>query len=109
MNATITAGRRGRTLSEAGTASFPGKKDSLTLLELVEGETAAIHALHNDGVTKKRIQALGLFEGRRVCVIARAPFSGPLLVEDVVTGARVMIARDLAENIEVAADGAGAD
>jgi Fe2+ transport system protein FeoA len=44
---------------------------------------------------------MGLFEGRRVCVIARAPFSGPLLVEDVMTGARVMIARDLAENIEV--------
>jgi len=90
-------------------ARFRGKKDPLTLLELVEGETAAIHALHNDGVTKKRIQALGLFEGRRVCVIARAPFSGPLLVEDVVTGARVMIARDLAENIEVASDGASAD
>jgi Fe2+ transport system protein FeoA len=42
-------------------------------------------------------------------VIARAPFSGPLLVEDVVTGARVMIARDLAENIEVASDGKSAD
>jgi len=64
--------------------------------------TAAIHALHNDGITKKRIQALGLFEGRRVQVVARAPFSGPLLVEDVMTGARVMIARDLACHIEVA-------
>jgi Fe2+ transport system protein FeoA len=80
---------------------LPRKEGLLTLLELVEGETAAIHALHSDGVTKKRIQSLGLFEGRRICVIARAPFSGPLLVEDVVTGARVMIARDLAENIEM--------
>jgi len=42
-------------------------------------------------------------------VIARAPFSGPLLVEDVVTGARVMIARDLAEKIEVASDGPSAE
>lgn len=80
---------------------FPRKEGLLTLLELVEGETAAIHALHSDGVTRKRIQSLGLFEGRRICVIARAPFSGPLLVEDVATGARVMIARDLAENIEM--------
>ena len=69
-----------------------------------EGVAAAIQALHNDGVTKKRIQALGLFEGRRICVIARAPFSGPLLVEDVATGARVMIARDLAGHIEMGSD-----
>ena len=88
---------------------FPRKEGLLTLLELGQGETAAIHALHSDGVTKKRIQSLGLFAGRRVCLIARAPFSGPLLVEDVVTGARVMIARDLAENIEVAGDAATAD
>ncbi len=80
------------------------KEGFLTLLELGEGETAAIHALHSEGVTRRRIQSLGLFEGRRVCVIARAPFSGPLLVEDVVTGARIMIARDLAEHIEVAGD-----
>lgn len=66
-----------------------------------EGETAAIHALHSEGLTRKRIQALGLFEGRKVCLVARAPFKGPLLVEDVVTGARIMIARDLAVNIEV--------
>lgn len=44
---------------------------------------------------------MGLFEGRKVCVIARAPFKGPLLVEDVITGARVMIARDLARHIEI--------
>lgn len=85
-------------------AGFPLKEGFLTLLELSEGETAAIHALHSDGATRKRIQSLGLFEGRRVCLIARAPFSGPLLVEDVVTGARVMIARDLAVNIEVASE-----
>ena len=82
------------------------KEGFLTLLDLGEGRTAAIHALHSDGVTRRRIQSLGLFEGRRVCVVARAPFSGPLLVEDVVTGARVMIARDLAEHIEVAGDSA---
>lgn len=84
------------------TRRFPrGKKGFLTLLELVEGEKAAIRALHSDGPTRRRIQSLGLFEGRQVCMIARAPFSGPLLVEDVITGARVMIARDLAQNIEV--------
>lgn len=82
------------------------KAGFLTLLELVEGETASIRALHSDGPTRRRIQSLGLFEGRQICVVARAPFSGPLLVEDVMTGARVMIARDLALNIEVAGDSA---
>ncbi len=82
----------------------PVKEGFLTLLELSEGETAAIQALHSDGATRRRIQALGLFEGRRLCLIARAPFSGPLLVEDVASGARVMIARDLAECIEMTDD-----
>lgn len=70
-----------------------------------EGETAAIQALRSDGATLRRIQSLGLFEGRRLCLIARAPFSGPLLVEDVGSGARVMIARDLARCIEMTHDG----
>ncbi|MEO8500373.1 MAG: FeoA family protein [Vicinamibacteria bacterium] len=85
-------------------ACSPLKEGFLTLLELTEGETAEIQALHSDGVTRKRVQSLGLFEGRRVCLIARAPFKGPLLVEDVATGARVMIARDLAKNIEVSSE-----
>jgi Fe2+ transport system protein FeoA len=82
----------------------PVKEGFLTLLELSEGETAAILALHSDGATRRRIEDLGLFEGRRLCLIARAPFSGPLLVEDVASGARVMIARDLAEYIEMTDD-----
>ncbi len=76
----------------------------MTLLELSEGEIAAIHALHGDREARRRIESLGLFAGRRVCVIARAPFSGPVMVEDVVSGARVMIARDLAGQIEVTGD-----
>ena len=84
--------------------AVPRKEAFLTLLELGEGKTAEIHALHSDGATRRRIQSLGLFEGRQVCLVARAPFSGPLLVEDVVTGSRVMIARDLASHIEVSGD-----
>jgi Fe2+ transport system protein FeoA len=72
---------------------------------LSEGDTAAIQAVHSDGPTRRRIQSLGLFEGRQLCLIARAPFSGPLLVEDVGSGARVMIARDLARCIEMSNDG----
>jgi len=63
---------------------------------LSEGKTAAIQA------PLRRIHALGLCEGKRLCLIARGPFSGPLLVEDVGSGARVMIARDLAGCIDIA-------
>jgi Fe2+ transport system protein FeoA len=79
----------------------PMKERVRTLLELGAGETATIQALHSDGPTRRRIHSMGLFEGRKVCVIARAPFKGPLLVEDAITGARVMIAQDLAGHIEV--------
>jgi Fe2+ transport system protein FeoA len=78
-----------------------GKEGLRTLLELGEGGTATIKALHSDGPARRRLQSMGVFEGRKICVIARSPFKGPLLVEDVMTGARVMIARDLAGHIEV--------
>lgn len=80
------------------------KEGTLTLLELPAGEAASIHTLHREDNIRRRIQSLGLFEGRRVCVVARGPFSGPLLVEDLVSGARVMIARGLAAQIEVTGD-----
>lgn len=73
----------------------------MTILDLGEGETAAIEKLHSQAGARRRIQSLGLFEGRRVRLIARGPFDGPLLVEDVESGSRVMIARELAGGIEV--------
>ena len=76
----------------------------MTLLELPAGETASIHTLHREVGIRRRIQSLGLFEGRHVCVVARGPLSGPLLVEDLASGARVMIARGLAAQIEMTSD-----
>jgi len=80
----------------------PAERDvEVTLLDLDEDETAEIRALPDDPATAKRIRALGLFAGRKVRFVKAAPFSGPLLVEDQLSGARIMIARAMAKLIEV--------
>ncbi len=73
----------------------------MTLLDLSEGQTADIRAVHGDPALTRRIEALGFFAGRRVRFLRAAPFSGPLLVEDPASGVRIMIARDMAQAIEV--------
>jgi len=44
---------------------------------------------------------LGIREGTCLRLISAAPFSGPLLVEDTASGARVMIGRGMAASVEV--------
>jgi Fe2+ transport system protein FeoA len=73
----------------------------VTLLDVGENEVAEISALPGDAAVTKRMHALGLFRGRKIRFIKAAPFFGPLLVEDEATGARIMIARAMAREIEV--------
>jgi Fe2+ transport system protein FeoA len=78
----------------------------MTLLALAEGAVAEICALTGDAGVTRRMQDLGLFAGRTVRLVRAAPFSGPLLVEEQRTGARVMIARAIAVHIQVLDAGA---
>jgi Fe2+ transport system protein FeoA len=73
----------------------------MTLLDLAEGAVVEIRALPDDPEVAKRMEALGLYVGRRVRFVRAAPFSGPVLVEDEGTGARIMIARSMADDVEV--------
>jgi Fe2+ transport system protein FeoA len=73
----------------------------MTLLDLRENEVAEIAKLPSDFALCSRIEALGLFTGKKIRFIKAAPFSGPLLVEDELSGARVMIARSTARQIRV--------
>ena len=77
----------------------------MTLLDLFENEVAEIRALPDDAVAARRMNALGLYVGREIRFIKAAPFSGPLLVEDKASGARIMIARAMAQQIEVGSGG----
>ncbi len=72
-----------------------------TLLDMKEGETAVISTITGGKGLKARMSGLGIREGRRFRLIRTAPFRGPLLVEDVSTGARIMIGRGMAACVEV--------
>ena len=77
------------------------KEVSLNLMDLQEGETAVISRFTGGKVLLSRMAGLGLYQGRRVQVISRAPFSGPILVEDLLSGGKIMIDRRIASHIEV--------
>ncbi|HUH92009.1 MAG TPA: FeoA family protein [Casimicrobiaceae bacterium] len=51
---------------------------NLTLDRLLPDHSAAITAVHASGMARERMAALGLTVGRRVTVLRRAPFGGPL-------------------------------
>jgi Fur family ferric uptake transcriptional regulator len=71
------------------------------LLEMEIGCEAVVTSLSGDSESKGRLATLGVQLGRRVRVLRVAPFRGPLLIEIVATGGKVMVARKLAEDIEV--------
>ena len=73
----------------------------MTLLELSVGAVAEILSFQGGVALAERLQALGIFAGTRVRVLKMAPFRGPFLIEDVKTGARIMIGRGMADRIEV--------
>ena len=73
----------------------------MTLLDLSEGAVVKIVKLQGGAALADRLHAFGLFTGSRVWLVKAAPFRGPLLVEEMTTGARVMIGRGVAGKIEV--------
>ena len=80
----------------------PLEKDKpVTLLDLKDGETASILRITSGKHLKTRMSGLGIREGKCFRLIRSAPFSGPLLLEDTESGARVMIGRGMAASVEV--------
>ena len=51
---------------------------NLSLDRLAPDHSAAITAVHATGMAGERMAALGLAPGKRVAVLRRAPFGGPL-------------------------------
>ena len=50
------------------------------LTSLVSGESATIIAIHTDDALRQRLMALGFRVGKRIDLIRKASFSGPLQV-----------------------------
>jgi ferrous iron transport protein A len=53
---------------------------SITLAHLHPGETATIVSIHAEEALHQRLQALGFRSGKRLELIRKAGFSGPLQV-----------------------------
>ncbi|HOO44802.1 MAG TPA: FeoA family protein [Deltaproteobacteria bacterium] len=73
----------------------------MRLLELKQGDTAVIDRINGGAGMRYRMDGFGLREGKRIRLIMAAPFRGPLLLEDLGSGARIMIGRGMAESVEV--------
>ena len=73
----------------------------MTLVDLPGGTVAKISALKGGSAMAARLHAFGLFPGSRIRLVRTAPLGGPIMIEDVTTGARVMIGRGMAATIEV--------
>ncbi|MBN2297528.1 MAG: ferrous iron transport protein A [Deltaproteobacteria bacterium] len=73
----------------------------MRLLDLKQGDTAVIDRINGGAGMRFRMDGFGLREGKRIRLIMAAPFRGPLLLEDLGSGARIMIGRGMAETVEV--------
>jgi Fe2+ transport system protein FeoA len=73
----------------------------MTLLQLKKGNIATVSKLSGGKSVIARMSDLGLREGKTIQLLRKAPFHGPLLVEDVNCGAKIMISRKIALSIEV--------
>lgn len=73
----------------------------MTLADLKHGQMAEIAEIHAESAERERLNAFGLDCGGRFRLLRAAPFGGPLLIEELLSGARTMIAREVAAHIEV--------
>jgi Fe2+ transport system protein FeoA len=72
--------------------------------DLKQGTQAIIARITGGRGILVQMASLGLYEGKKIRVVQSAPFSGPILVEDVITGARTMIGRKIASHVEIFSD-----
>lgn len=102
-------GTGGKSTSAQTTHDGPRTEDTppaqpSMLAGMSEGSSALIVRIMGGKHMRARLAGLGLHEGSRIRLLRAAPFSGPLLVEDLMSGARVMIGRGMASSIEVRHD-----
>jgi Fe2+ transport system protein FeoA len=73
----------------------------MKLSDQKQGALAIIAGITGGKGILARMTSLGLHVGKKIRVVQTAPFRGPILVEDVVTGARTMIGRKIASHVEI--------
>ena len=76
-----------------------GTGDTTRLIDIQDGETATIVAIHGGRMLTKRLADLGLTPGAEIKVIGRMLFSGPVQIE--VCCSRLVLGKGLASKIIV--------
>ena len=74
---------------------------AVALSTLAPGEPATIASIHTEGLLHQRLMALGFRPGKRIEVIRRARFSGPLQVR--IGATDILLRRGEADKIMVRA------
>jgi Fe2+ transport system protein FeoA len=72
---------------------------ALNLYDARKHSNLRIRLISGNWEVRRSFSQLGLYVGDRVRVVRKAPFGGPLIVEN--RGSKVAIGRQLAENIRV--------
>jgi Fur family ferric uptake transcriptional regulator len=78
-----------------------GAQKTLTLVELTVGTVAEVTKFANDDGLAAKMNALGIYTTNQIKLLRRGPFGGPLLIEHLDSGGRVMVAEKLARHVEV--------
>ena len=73
--------------------------NEILISQLVPGEIATIAALHCGSGFKNSLRSVGVTEGKKVRMVAKHPFSGPLVLE--VERRQVTIGRGMSQKIKV--------
>ncbi len=73
----------------------------MKLNALQEDQFAEIARLSGDERITARLHSHGIHVGQKIRLVKKAPFKGPLLLEDCQNGARIMMSRSIAAHVEV--------
>ena len=76
----------------------------MTLLDIKAGAEAKVFAIHGGRHFVERLNSFGFYDGVAIKLIRAAPFHGPLLIENIESGARIMVGRGMAAKIEIRND-----
>ena len=74
----------------------------MKLSELTAGAVAEVTNLGEDRDFNLKMNSMGIHPQDRIRVLRAGPFGGPLLIEELNHGGKIMVAKGLAQYIEVA-------
>jgi len=73
----------------------------MKLIALNQDQIAEIIRLSGDERIIARLHSHGVHVGQSIRLVKKAPFKGPLLLEDCQSGAKIMVSRSIAAHVEV--------